>query len=1016
MRLSVDNDSKIIPSDGRYRDSARQDSVNRTPRSGDVTAITYSSVCGFLLRFFVTSFILSFTFALPCAHSQTNAATLRDVLARGQAALAAGDYASAYAAFETIQTTFGEEPEVRAESFRRTVLPLHGYAALLSGNPGEAIELFRTFVREFPNDRTRKSFVLFNLARAQSEAGEDTGAIETYRSFVALDPNRPEAALASLEAARLMFENNRGDEGFDTLDTLYRRTPPGVLRTKARLTALQEALALGRVEQARDYMLATEWSVTDMPELAVLAFAAMEMGHQLLAARDYAAAIRCYRLVPPYRNLVAAQERRLEETRQRFESRKSEVGLYQGGQFWTQFYTRLIGRLEGQLKGLREAEDYSTSLYLSYGQAYLLGGRPREAWIMFEHLARDPVLSPEQQAEAHYRWILAAIEVGVWEDAFKIARGFGRRFPDSPLVPNALYLLGTAYQDARQYADAVEVFSAFLARHADHALAPRALFVRGYNYNLMNRPVEAREDFERFMETYPENGLYPDARFWRALTFFAERDYEAALEALAELAPDVEGGRLEPEVAYRRASTLYAKQNYEAALGAIEAYLENYPRHAKVDEGRVLLGDIQMGRGELSTARTIFAGIPPSAGPLFTYAVFQAGKILRAVADADDTPPERRETLLENHRDHFLDYLTREDVPDKSRISDALYWVGWTYIEQGEPERARKVFEDALAQYGDDIESGQVLNIIDALAKIEKRLTDLNRRERGAALKAWIAEEKERALEDERLTYFARLNLYLDSMIPPDEPTRIIFETVEKVPIEKLDAENLGHIAAALAETYPRLAEDYLVRLEEEYPDSRHRSFAYYARARLLMREGDDEAARRRLARFRAESPMHPLATEVALHYAATLTQAEDYGEAREVLEEILRMRQAKGRPHARALLALSRNAEAAGKLERAVPYAQRVFNVYRAYPELAAKAYLMSARQFELLGDDVAAYKTLDEMLEDDRLAALPVAPGAREKRDALFESLPEGALDEPPAAEAAAAPAENEKAEVPL
>ena len=62
--------------------------------------------------------------------------------------------------------------------------------------------------------------------------------------------------------------------------------------------------------------------------------------------------------------------------------------------------------------------------------------------------ASDPELTAEQQAEAHYRWILAAIEVGVWEDAYKIAKGFGRRFPDSPLVPDALYLLGSAYQEA----------------------------------------------------------------------------------------------------------------------------------------------------------------------------------------------------------------------------------------------------------------------------------------------------------------------------------------------------------------------------------------------------------------------------------------------------------------------------------------------------------------------------------------------------------------------------------------
>ena len=141
---------------------------------------------------------------------------------------------------------------------------------------------------------------------------------------------------------------------------------------------------------------------------------------------------------------------------------------------------------------------------------------------------------------------------------------------------------------------------------------------------------------------------------------------------------------------------------------------------------------------------------------------------------------------------------------------------------------------------------------------------------------------------------------------------------------------------------------------------------------------------------------MHPLAIKVSLDYANTLTQTAEYDQAQSVLEDLLRLRTAKGRPHAKALLALSRNAEAAGELKRAVPYAQRVYNVYRGYPELAAEAYWMSALQFERLGDPVIAYKTLDEMLSNPRIAELPIAAAAETKRSALFDALPEGALEE--------------------
>ncbi|MEC8614710.1 MAG: hypothetical protein VXY17_04835, partial [Verrucomicrobiota bacterium] len=57
---------------------------------------------------------------------------------------------------------------------------------------------------------------------------------------------------------------------------------------------------------------------------------------------------------------------------------------------------------------------------------------------------------------------------------------------------------------------------------------------------------------------------------------------------------------------------------------------------------------------------------------------------------------------------------------------------------------------------------------------------------------------------------------------------------------------------------------------------------------------------------------------------------------------------------------------------------------------------YWMSALQFERLGDPVIAYKTLDEMLSNSKIAELPIAAAAKIKRSSLFDALPEGALEE--------------------
>ena len=936
-------------------------------------------------------YLLGLCVLLFCTQRDLTATTLQETLADAQAALVAGDYTNAINYFETIQTTFGEEPEVAEPSFQIVITPLHAYAALLAGDTAQAIDLFEKFIESFPEDRMRMPFVLYNLARGHQKSGDLTAAIDSYRSFVSLDPNLPEAALASLAAADLMFEAGQVEEAFSALRALQERQPPGLIRSKARLTALEKAIGLERQVLARDLLLEESWQISEIPELAILAINALKIGQAQLAAEDPEKAIACLRLVPPYEDLIKAQKQRLLTTQARFESKKSSVGLYAGGQFWTQFYQKLIVRLKQQLSALEQAEDYTASMYLSYGQAYLLAGRPQEAWVLFETLARDSSLPEPIQSEAHYRWILAAIDIGIWEDAFRIAAGFGERFPDSPLVPDALYLLATAYQEARQYRDAVEVLDHFLVAHNTHPLTARVLFLRGYNYNLLNEPILARASMDQFIADFPKHGLVLDANFWRALTFFAERNYPSTLEALGALKARVDGHRLEPEVAYRQAATLYAKKDYTSSLLAIQSYLKDYPLHSRHEEGRVLLGDIQMGRGELSEARKIFASIKPQAGHLFTYALFQTGKILRSLAGAEDRL-ESRASVLKSHREHFARYIARQDIPlqNKGRISEALYWIGWTHLEESNPAAARDVFMQALIRYGDDPAAAEVLNIIDALSRVEKRIVTTSRSQREAALKAWIAEEKLAALTADRLTYFARLNLYLESMSKAEDSSSILFENVELVPIDRLDAENLGQLAAKLVERYPSVAEEYVEQLEEKFPDSIQRGYGYFARAVLLINAQNYEAARATLSRFRSEFPMHPLAIQVALRFAECATQTLRFDEARDALDALLRLKQAKGRPHAQALLALSRNEQAAGNTERAVPYAQRVYNVYRAYPELAADAYWMSALQFEALGDARAAYETLDEMLTNQDIGVLAIASQAREKRESLRAILP--------------------------
>ena len=98
-----------------------------------------------------------------------------------------------------------------------------------------------------------------------------------------------------------------------------------------------------------------------------------------------------------------------------------------------------------------------------------------------------------------------------------------------------------------------------------------------------------------------------------------------------------------------------------------------------------------------------------------------------------------------------------------------------------------------------------------------------------------------------------------------------------------------------------------------------------------------------------------------------------------------------RGRPHARALGGLARIEMEEDNAKRAIPYWQRIYTLYRAYPELVAEAYWQSAQLFEAIDDPIAAYNTVAELLRDERLKDYPeyaVAAADLDRLDAAAQT----------------------------
>jgi len=896
------------------------------------------------------------------------AATLQQQLETAVQEFTQGHFAAAYWQFEGMELDYGQEPEFLNRSFQNKLLPVRAYAALQADRPTDALIYFDELLRRYNPRPGVRAFALYNSAIAQSQTAALSAAAKTFQTFQETFPGSNEASLARLQQADLLAEIGDIDDAFELLDSFYRSEASQTLRMQARLRALQLAGTAEDSERARKILFETQWDVAAMPDIAVLSFAALSVGDLLLSKNLYSEAIRAYRLTLPRQLLIEKQRERLVATEQRLAQESTF-----SSSIWKSHSQQLIARLKRQLARLESMEDYTPGLYLRSGQAYLLANRHREATILFRSVATDLTFEKDIRAQAHYRWILALSEGEKWETARQTAQSFLSEHPAHPLANDALFLIARAYQSEGQYSLAIEVLDELIQNFPNAKQAPRWYFTRGYNYCVLEQHAQARGNFEFALQHFSKSTLLPQIELWQALTYFFEKNYTESLARLLALEKKSKKHPLDAEINYRIANVQYAQRDYTAALETANSLIKQYPDHHRCAEAQALRGDIYMGIGELSAAAYAFKQVPADDARIYDYAILQAAKIYKAL--------ERYDLL----RAHLQAYVERDDAAERPRVSEAIYHIGWSLQQEERLEEAFETYERALERFGNDPAMYSVGSILAAYADLYRR----NRSTERGSFESWLQTASTQSLNNNELTWYARMTLFSARQLAKNHSENLAEATLLSisrfVPIQQQDPETLAAVGLVLAKRGYSISDDYFEHLLTEYPARAERATAFYGKALLAASEQKLEAARRWLIRFLEETPTHSLAPEARLLAADVLTRQGLYDQAAATLNEILSIKQMRGRPHAQALAGLAKIETLLENPKRAIPYWQRIYTLYRAYPELIAPAYWESAQLFEQIGDAVAARNTIEEMLRDERLQENPLYRLATEKLPVL-------------------------------
>ncbi len=893
----------------------------------------------------------------------TAIATAEEIYGSALKAYNSGDYAGAVAAFQKFESDFGKSeqgrPVVAGFQYPLAMSLLHLQKF------DDALDAIKTALGATPPPgATAREDLLFYRGVCEMQGDDHEAARKTFGQFVKDFPKSRQTSEAMLLFATTFLLDDKWADAAAQFAGIRPRLDP-VNRGRATVLQLYALMQEEKFDDALALVVEEFPRMDRMLQIATFQTLALQLGSEFLQKGQYRKAIAALQRVWTSERLVKYQEQRLAE----LEDALAAAEAQPKGDPYRKFQLKqMIAKVKREITTVEKIPNFDSALRLRLATAYQAMRRYREAALIMEDMLAsmkpDPVV---ESASMNLIQCWSAVER--WPKAIETAQTFAKKFPDSKQLPLALYLEGTAQQRAGDQVAAIATFEDLRTRFPESAFAPRALFMRGFSQLLSDRNKAAIATFEEFAKAYPKNDLADAAAYWRGMGYSLDKQFPKTREVMAEYLDQHKDGAFRGLADFRRAYAAQSMRDFSKSTVELRAYLNTYPDHESNSEALILLGDALMDQGDIDGGIAALKRIPPDDEKFFEEGWFKIGKAYQLLEQPD---------RMRAHYEQFVKEHSRSP-----RVAEAIYWIGWTYLQANAPDKARDAYWKAIDTYGADATIRSVDDLFPALQKLsaseeEKpkylaRLRDL-RSAADAAKKPALAM---RALWAQSLV-FQRAEPDRARALLLDAATRIDPSTTN--PLIMADCAN-ALAQAGRAEDAERLWRD----LVKWNPRATQRDDAFAALGLIETKRGNEAAALDYYDRFEKETLGSLLFGPVMLEKAKLLEARGDDKAARRALEALLANRLSAGPQKAEALYRIGHTYMREKKYALAVPYFQRIYIMHGRWRDWVAKAYLSSGEAFENLKDLASARRTYEEMSKIEELQSLPESTQARARLQAL-------------------------------